>query len=44
MTNTIKKIALLIILVLLLAAGCQKIELKKEIPSSPKESYLELPK
>ncbi len=44
MQNGIKKIFLLLAAVLLLAAGCQKVVLKKEIPSSPKESYQELPK
>lgn len=39
-----KKIILGVLLVSLLAAGCAKVELKKDIPSSPKESYEELPK
>lgn len=40
----LEKIIVLATLFLLLAAGCQKVVLKKEIPSSPKESYQELPK
>lgn len=39
-----KKIVLLLGLVALLAAACQKVALKKETPSSPKESYETLPK
>jgi hypothetical protein len=39
-----KKIIMILSAALLLAAACQKIELKKEIPSSPKESYEQLPK
>lgn len=39
-----KKILWISIGLLLLSAGCQKIVLKKEIPSSPKESYEELPR
>ena len=27
----------------LLAAGCNQVELKREVPSSPKESYEQLP-
>ncbi len=38
-----KKFALAIIAFSLLAAGCQKVVLKKEIPTSPKESYEPLP-
>ncbi len=39
-----KKIILMFLSFLLLAAGCQIVELKKEVPSSPKESYMQLPK
>jgi len=39
-----KKIVLVLGLLTLLAAGCAKIVLKQDIPSSPKESYEELPK
>jgi hypothetical protein len=39
-----KKIALILGLLSLLAASCQNVELKKETPSSPKESYEVLPK
>jgi len=39
-----KKIILALISILLLAAGCTKVALKQEIPSSPKESYEQLPK
>ena len=40
-----KKLAIIYIVFLsFLAAGCAKVELKKEIPSSPQESYEELPK
>ena len=39
-----KKIILFALLISLLSAGCQKVTLKKEVPSSPKESYQELPK
>jgi hypothetical protein len=39
-----KKIILIFALFSLLAAGCAKVVLKQEIPSSPKESYQELPK
>lgn len=38
-----KKIVIIAML-LLLCAGCSKVVLKQEIPSSPKESYGELPK
>ena len=38
------KLILLLSALLILAAGCQKVELKREVPSSPKESYEELPK
>lgn len=34
-----KQILFAIALVSLLAAGCQKVVLKQEVPSSPKESY-----
>ncbi|MEK7162217.1 MAG: hypothetical protein AAB729_06030 [Patescibacteria group bacterium] len=39
-----KKSILIIAFLSLLAAGCGKVVLKQEIPSSPKESYQELPK
>lgn len=39
-----KKIILIFIGMLVLAAGCEKVELKREVPSSPKESYEQLPK
>ena len=39
-----KKTILFAVLTLLLAAGCQKVELKHEVPSSPKESYENLPR
>ncbi len=39
-----KKAFIVFGLLTLLAAACHKIELKKEIPSSPRESYNELPK
>ncbi len=39
-----KKIILALALLVLLAAGCTKIQLKTEQPSSPKESYEELPR
>ncbi len=38
------KIVLGFLVLGLLAAGCQKITLKQEVPSSPRESYEELPK
>jgi hypothetical protein len=38
------KIALIIILLSLVAAGCQGVELKREQPYSPKESYDQLPR
>jgi len=39
-----RKIIFAVIGLTLLAAACQKVELKKDIPSSPRESYNELPK
>ncbi len=39
-----KKIIFMFVLLSLVAAGCGKVVLKQEIPSSPKESYQELPK
>jgi hypothetical protein len=39
-----KKIILFLALLLLLAAGCEKVVLKTEKPSSPKESLEQLPK
>jgi hypothetical protein len=39
-----KKIILGVAVLSLLAAGCAKVELKKEVPSSPRESYEELPR
>jgi uncharacterized protein YceK len=38
-----KKIILFLGLLALLAAGCAKVVLKQEIPTSPKESYEQLP-
>jgi hypothetical protein len=42
--NKISKFVLIVSVLSLLAAGCSKIELKQEQPSSPKESYGELPR
>lgn len=39
-----KQILLAIAIFGLLAAACDHAELKREIPSSPKESYEELPR
>jgi len=39
-----KKAILIIVSLMLLSAACTKTELKTEIPSSPQESYMELPK
>lgn len=39
-----KKVILAIMMVSLLAAGCANVELKREYPSSPKESYEPIPK
>ncbi len=39
-----KKIILIASLLTLLAAGCTKVVLKQDIPSSPKESYEQLPR
>ncbi len=40
-----KKIILVIVSIGLLAVGCgKKVELKREVPSSPKESYEVLPR
>lgn len=39
-----KKIFLLVLGLSLIAAGCDKVELKKDQPSSPKEGYQTLPK
>jgi hypothetical protein len=39
-----KKIFLILSAFLLVCAACQKITLKQEVPSSPKESYEPLPK
>lgn len=38
-----KKISIIFIGFCLLAAACAKVQLKQEIPSSPKESYEQLP-
>jgi uncharacterized MAPEG superfamily protein len=38
-----KKTILILISLLFLAASCAKVEMKREIPSSPQESYQELP-
>jgi hypothetical protein len=38
------KIILILIGLCLLAAACQKVVLKQEIPSSPQASYNQLPK
>ena len=39
-----KQILLAVAILGLLAAGCEQVELKREVPSSPVESYEELPK
>lgn len=39
-----KLIILSILSISILAAGCSKVELKREYPSSPKESYEALPR
>jgi hypothetical protein len=39
-----KKIFMLACAMALLAAACEKVTLKQEVPSSPKESYEQLPK
>jgi len=39
-----KKIIVITGALLLLAAGCQKVQLKQEIPSSPQASYQQLPR
>lgn len=39
-----KKIILLSLAISLIAAGCQKVELKRDVPYSPPESYQPLPK
>jgi len=39
-----KKVILVLGMLALLSAGCAKVELKQEIPSSPKESYEQLPR
>jgi len=39
-----KKTFVFLALLTLLAAGCAKVVLKQEIPSSPKESYEQLPR
>jgi|GEM_PF-1845411 len=38
-----KKIIFSIIVLSLMAAGCQRVELKREVPSSPEASYEQLP-
>ncbi len=38
-----KRFILLLSLLALLAVGCAKVQLKQEIPTSPKESYEQLP-
>jgi len=38
-----KKILFTIIAISLLAAACQKVELKHEVPESPAASYQQLP-
>ncbi len=38
------KIIIILASLVFLAAACDKVELKKEVPSSPAESYEELPK
>jgi len=40
----ILKFIFFISLLSLVAAGCEIVELEREIPSSPQESYMELPK
>jgi PBP1b-binding outer membrane lipoprotein LpoB len=39
-----KQIFISLALLALLAAGCQKVVIKQEVPSSPKESYEPLPR
>jgi hypothetical protein len=39
-----KKIFLLVAVLSFIAGACDKVELKRETPSSPRESYEELPK
>ncbi len=39
-----KKIIITLAGLAFLAAACDRVELKKEVPSSPAESYEELPK
>jgi len=38
-----KKILIILSLITLLAAGCAQVTLKQDVPSSPKESYEQLP-
>lgn len=40
----LKKVILILLGLILLAAACQKVQLKREVPSSPQASYNELPK
>jgi hypothetical protein len=42
--NFMNKVLIALLSIFLLSAACQKIELKTEIPTSPKESYQVLPK
>jgi len=39
-----KKLLFIAMAISLLAVACQKVELKKEVPTSPVESYQPLPK
>jgi hypothetical protein len=39
-----RKIILGLLILSFMAAGCQKVVLKQEVPSSPRESYNQLPK
>lgn len=41
--RNMKKIILALAVLGLLAAGCQSVKLKQEVPTSPKESYEPLP-
>jgi outer membrane biogenesis lipoprotein LolB len=38
-----KKFVLLLVLLTLLAAACAKVQLQQTVPTSPKESYEQLP-
>lgn len=42
--NKMRKIIFSFLLLGLMSAACSQVELKRETPSSPKESYEQLPK